>query len=143
MALTKASREINKNTLKMGKIGQVMSLAGVKLRVSRLAFAFQRSDTHMPPIRFLAFFCQSDLTSRPAPMPQKMPNLSRNLPRNVTYYFLSSFHTYSEAVMIGAINTGTANLLAGVSEDDDEDPFAGLEEDEDELEENETVLDDC
>jgi len=43
----------------------------------------------------------------------------------------------------GAINTETANLLAGVSEDDDEDPFAGLEEDEDELEENETVLDDC
>ena len=38
-------------------------------------------------------------------------------------------------------NTETANLLAGVSEDDDED--AGLEEDEDELEENETVLDDC
>ena len=37
----------------------------------------------------------------------------------------------------------TANLLAGVSEDDDEYPFAGLEEDEDELEENETVLDDC
>ena len=37
----------------------------------------------------------------------------------------------------------TANLFAGVSEDDDEDPFAGLEEDEDELEENETVLDDC
>ena len=73
----------------MGKIGQVMSLVGAKLRVSRLAFAFQRSDTHMaPPIRFLAFF-------------------------------------------------------AGVSEDDDEDPFAGLEEDEDELEENETVLDDC
>ena len=70
MALTKASREINKNKLKMGKIGQVMSLAGAKLRVSRLA--------------------------------------SR-----------------------------------GVSEDDDEDPFAGLEEDEDELEENETVLDDC
>jgi len=33
-------------------------------------------------------------------MPQKMPNLSRNLPRNVTYYLLSSFHTYSEAVMI-------------------------------------------
>jgi len=32
---------------------------------------------------------------------------------------------------------------SGVSEDDDEDPFAGLEEDEDELEENETVLDDC
>ena len=43
----------------------------------------------------------------------------------------------------GAINTETANLLAGVSEDDDDDPFAGLEEDEDELEENETVLDDC
>jgi len=43
----------------------------------------------------------------------------------------------------GAINTETANLLAGVSDDDDEDPFAGLEEDEDELEENETVLDDC
>ena len=43
----------------------------------------------------------------------------------------------------GAINTETANLLAGVSEDDDEDPFAGLGEDEDELEENETVLDDC
>ena len=43
----------------------------------------------------------------------------------------------------GAINTETANLLAGVSEDDDDDPFAGLEEDKDELEENETVLDDC
>jgi len=43
----------------------------------------------------------------------------------------------------GAINTETANLLAGVSEDDDDDPFAGLEKDEDELEENETVLDDC
>ena len=43
----------------------------------------------------------------------------------------------------GAINTETANLLAGVSEDNDDDPFAGLEEDEDELEENETVLDDC
>jgi len=43
----------------------------------------------------------------------------------------------------GAINTETANLLAGVLEDDDEDPFVGLEEDEDELEENETVLDDC
>ena len=42
----------------------------------------------------------------------------------------------------GAINAEIANLLAGVSEDDDEDPFAGLE-DEDELEENETVLDDC
>ena len=38
MALTKASREINKNKLKMGKIGQVMSLAGAKLQVSRLAF---------------------------------------------------------------------------------------------------------
>ena len=36
----------------------------------------------------------------------------------------------------GAIDTETANLLAGISEDDDEDPFAGLEEDE-------TVLDDC
>jgi len=36
--LTKASPEINKNKLKMGKIGQVMSLAGAKLRVSRLAF---------------------------------------------------------------------------------------------------------
>jgi len=59
MALTKASREINKNKLKMGKIEQVMSLAGAKIRVSQLAFAFQRSDTHMaPPIRFLAFFCQ-------------------------------------------------------------------------------------
>ena len=33
----------------------------------------------------------------------------------------------------GAINTETASLLAGVSEDDDDDPFAGLEEDEDEL----------
>ena len=43
----------------------------------------------------------------------------------------------------GAINTEIANLLAGVSEDDDEDAFAGLEEDEDELEENETVLDNC
>ena len=31
MALTKASREINKNKLKMGKIGQVMSLAGLML----------------------------------------------------------------------------------------------------------------
>ena len=41
------------------------------------------------------------------------------------------------------INTETANLLAGVSEDDGEDPFTGLEEDDDELEENETVLDDC
>ena len=36
-----------------------------------------------------------------------------------------------------------ANLLAGISEDDDEDFFTGLEGDEDELEENETVLDDC
>ena len=79
--LTKASREINKNKLKMGKIGQVMSLAGAKLRVSRLA-----DDAR------------------------------------------------------GAINTETANLLAGVSEDDDEDPFAGLEEDEDELEEDEDEL---
>jgi len=43
----------------------------------------------------------------------------------------------------GAINTETTNFLAGVSEDDDDDPFAGLEKDEDELEENETVLDDC
>ena len=50
--------------------------------------------------------------------------------------------------MMHAEPSWTANLLAGVSEDDDEDPFAGLEEEEDELEEdeleeNETVLDDC
>jgi len=75
MTLTKASREINKNKLKMGKIG-------------------------LKPGGVAADAC-------------------------------------------GAINTETANLLDGVSEDDDEDPFAGLEEDEDELEENETVLDDC
>ena len=41
------------------------------------------------------------------------------------------------------INTETANFLAGVSEDDGKDPFTRLEEDDDELEENETVLDDC
>ena len=65
----------------MGKIGQVMSLAGAKLRVSQLAF-----------------------------------------------WWCTRSHHYTEP----------ANLLAGVSEDDDEDHFAGLEEDEDELEENES-----
>ena len=71
-----------------------------------------------------------------------MPNLSRNLPRNVTYYLLSSVHTYSEAVMIVPVlgrerkyfpQTWRPHSLVG----------GGLEEDEDELEENETVLDDC
>ena len=51
---------------------------------------------------------------------------------SISFRFLTKRYTH-----------GTSNLLAGVSEDDDEDPFAGLEEDEDEVEENETVLDDC
>jgi len=43
------------------------------------------------------------------------------------------------------ITMDTAKLLFRVSEADDEDPFADIhvEEDEDKLEENETVLDDC
>jgi len=69
----------------MGNIGQVMSLAGSKLRVSWLAF-----------------------------------------------WWCARSHQY-----------GDCQSSCRCSEDDDEDRFAGLEEDEDELEENETVLDDC
>ena len=128
MALTKASREINKNKLKMGKIGQVMSLAGAKLRVSRLAFAFQRSGTHMaPPIKksFRACGISVEIDGT----------------HDGEIHCLKPGGVAADARR--AINMETANLLASVSGDDDEDPFAGLEEDEDELEENETVLDDC
>ena len=41
------------------------------------------------------------------------------------------------------ITTETAKLLSWASEADDEDPFVDIELDEDELEENETVLGDC
>ena len=41
------------------------------------------------------------------------------------------------------ITAETAKLLSRVSEVGDEDPFADIEEDEDELEESETVLDNC
>ena len=51
--------EVKKKTqLTMDHIREVMSLAGAELRVSRLAVAFQQSDTHTaPPIRFFSFFC--------------------------------------------------------------------------------------
>jgi len=41
------------------------------------------------------------------------------------------------------ITKETAKLLSGVSEADDEDPFADISQDKDKLEENETVLHDC
>ena len=41
------------------------------------------------------------------------------------------------------VTSATARLLSGADEEDDEDPFAELEEDEDELSENEIVMEDC
>ena len=42
-----------------------------------------------------------------------------------------------------AITTATAALLSSTQDRDNEDLFADVEEDEDELEENETALEDC
>ena len=42
-----------------------------------------------------------------------------------------------------AITTETATLFSSIQDRDEEDPLADLEEDKDELEENETVLEDC
>ena len=41
------------------------------------------------------------------------------------------------------VTLATARLLSGADEEDDEDPFAELKEDEDELSENEIVMEDC
>ena len=41
------------------------------------------------------------------------------------------------------VTVATARLLSGADDEGDGDPFAELEEDDDELDENETVLEDC
>ena len=41
------------------------------------------------------------------------------------------------------VTAATARLLSGADDEGDGDPFAELEEDDDELDESETVLEDC
>ena len=41
------------------------------------------------------------------------------------------------------MTSATAQLLSGADEEDDQKPFAELEEDEDEVSKNEIVMDDC
>ena len=49
---------------------------------------------------FLYFIYNDDLRRTPAPMPQKMPNPTRKLPRNMTDYLFPTFHGYSEVVIV-------------------------------------------
>ena len=53
----------------------------------------------------------SDFTSGRAAMPQKMPNLARILPGDMTYYLLPFFHTYSVAVVIVSVFDGKRKYL--------------------------------